>query len=71
MAEAIFVEDQKWHYLTNNLENKEVHHFPRVISSNENLIGRLGLELAKYDVAEPHVNRYATEIFPHLVFSDE
>ena len=58
-TKAILVEEQLWYYLTNNLEDKGVHTFPKGICPKVNVIAWLEFEFAYYDVAVQHDSYYS------------
>ena len=63
-AKAILLEEQQWHYLTHNWEDKGVHTFPKGICPKVNVIARLEYELANYDSAVHRFNHYTTRTPP-------
>ena len=60
-AEAIYVEEQLWYYLTQSWEYKGFHTHPLVTSLKENVLARLEFELAYFAPAVLHFNNYAME----------
>ncbi len=50
----------KWYELTHSWEDKGVHTFPKGICLKVNVIGRLEIELDRYDSAVHCFNHYTT-----------
>ena len=63
-AKAIFLEEQRWYYLTHSWEDKGIHTFPKGICPKVNVIARLEYELANYDSAVHRFNHYTTRTPP-------
>ena len=63
-AKAIFLEEQRWYYLTHSWEDKGVHTFPKGIYPKVNVIAQLEYELTYYDSAVHRFNHYTTRTPP-------
>ena len=63
-AKSIFLEEQKWYYLTHSWADKGVHTFLKGICPKVNVIAQTEFELAYYDSAVQCFNHYITGTLP-------
>ena len=69
-AKAVLVEEQYWYNLTDSKSggDKEVHTFPKGISSKVIVIARMELDLAYFDVMVQQFTYYVTGTPPGFFF---
>ena len=59
-AKSILLEKQKWYYLTNSKEEKEIQTFSNSNCPKMNIIARLEFEFSNYNCPVHSLNHYTT-----------